>query len=363
MQALHATKTTFALLLGAAGLVGTAQAQSSVTLYTLLDLNVSRYSAGSRGGGDVTLLNDGHVNGLQGSRLGLRASEDLGGGLRAFVTLEGGINVDTGTQAQGGRAWGRQAFIGLAKSGVGEFRWGRQYILSDNVVGESAPFGNGLVNNASTGVSNAGRNLPLFFNAPRIDNALQLSSAPLLGTVLTAQVALGEGNVDRFHGLRVVHSHGPVYIGLAHEWSKSRSSGRDVNQSTTFSAAWDFGAVKVMGGAQRNQDLTTSSGAGAAAGVPLVVTGATTFTMAQASGWTLGAEVPFGALSLGLNFTRMAYESATGVSADLGKLALGGRYALSKRTFVYAGLSQATGDLKDYINQERVLQLGVRSAF
>jgi predicted porin len=344
-------------------LLGTAHAQSSVTLYALLDVNVSRYWAPSQQGGNDTLLNDGHVNGLQGSRLGFRTSEDLGGGLRAFATLEGGVNVDMGTAAQGGRAWGRQAFIGLSKQGVGELRMGRQYLLSDNVVGESAPFGNGLVNNASTSVSNSGRNLPLFFNAPRIDNALQLSTAAVPGVVVSGQVALGEGKVDRFHGLRVVHSNGPAYVGLAHEWSKSRTSGRSVNQSTTFSAAWDFGAVKLMGGAQRNQDLTTSSGAGVVAGVPLLVTAASSFTMNQARGWTLGAEVPLASFSIGLNFTRMRYGSSGGESATLGKLALGGRYALSKRSFLYGGVSQATGGLKPYINQQRVLQLGMRSAF
>jgi general bacterial porin, GBP family len=340
---------------------GAAQAQSAVTLYGLLDVNVSRYAAGSRGGGDVTLLNDGHVNGLQGSRLGVRVSEQLGGGLRAFVTMEGGVNVDTGTQAQGGRGWGRQAFIGLARAGVGEFRLGRQYILSHNVLGEGVPFDNGLVNANSIPVSNGGRNLPLFFNAPRVDNAVQVSSASLGGLTLAAQLALGEGGTDRFHGVRAVYSQGALYLGVAHEWSRVRATGKDGNKSTTATATYDLGIAKLMGGVQRNTDLTTTTGA--AAGVSFVVTGPTSFTMNQAVGWTLGSEVPLGAVTLGVNYSRMRYESASGASADLGKLALGARYALSKRSFLYGGVSQATGDLKDYINQARVVQLGMRSSF
>ena len=76
-----------AALLGAAG---TAHAQSAVTLFALIDLNVTQYKAGGKAGGDsLRVMNDGTVNGLNGSRWGVRASEDLGGGLRAGVASAG----------------------------------------------------------------------------------------------------------------------------------------------------------------------------------------------------------------------------------------------------------------------------------
>lgn len=343
---------------------GVAHAQSTVTLYTLLDVNVSRYSAGAKSnGGSLTLLNDGHVNGLQGSRWGVRVAEDLGGGLRAGAVLEGGVQVDTGAAAQGGRGFGRQAFASLALRGVGEMRFGRQYILSDAVVGECSPFGNGLVNNATTPVTNQGNSIPMFLNAPRADNVMQLQSAALGPVVLAAQYAPGEGTVDGFQGLRGTFAGGDAYAGLTYEWSRSRTTGADVNKSLTLVATYALGDIKLMGGLQRNRDLTTPSNNSAAAGVSLVVTGPTRFTMQRSDGWTVGAESTWGSLLLGLNYTRMRFEGAAGADADLGKIALGARYALSKRTFVYAGVSQATGGLKEYIVQNRVMQAGVRTAF
>jgi hypothetical protein len=98
---------------------GTASAQSSVTLYGIADAYV-QYLDGEDG---LTRLQSGGING---SRLGVRGSEDLGGGLKAIFTLETGINIDDGTTGQGGVFWGRQAFVGLG-SDFGTLTAGRQY--------------------------------------------------------------------------------------------------------------------------------------------------------------------------------------------------------------------------------------------
>lgn len=97
-----------------------AYAQSSVTLYGLVDtgIRVDRTNAGtgvSVGGGMGS-----------GSRWGIRGSEDLGGGLSAIFTLEGGYGADTGASGQGGLLFGRQAFVGLRGS-YGTLTFGRQY--------------------------------------------------------------------------------------------------------------------------------------------------------------------------------------------------------------------------------------------
>ncbi len=97
-----------------------AQAQSSVTLYGDVDqyLGYIRSSSGK----SITGLNDGAI--LR-SRLGLRGTEDLGGGLEAKFNLEQGINADSGSQADGARLFDRQAWVGI-NTPVGEFRLGRQ---------------------------------------------------------------------------------------------------------------------------------------------------------------------------------------------------------------------------------------------
>jgi general bacterial porin, GBP family len=347
-------------------LAGAACAQSSVTVFALIDLNLSQYNSGSKANaGRLRLMNDGTTNGLNGSRLGFRGTEDLGGGLRAGFLMEQGVIADTGTLGQGGRGYGRQIFLSLSKDGAGELRLGRQYILSDSVVGQGNPFSNALVNNPTTSVTNMGRNLPMFLNAPRADNVVQYQTPSFGGVVLAGQLGAGEGGFDRFHGLRAVYAAGPLYVGATYEFGKSRTTGVKNNKSLSASANYNLGFMKLEAGLQRNSDLALGSGNGAAVGVSnLIVTGATSFTLKDSDGLTLGAEVPVSsAVTLGVNFTRMNYKGTNGASNDLGKAALSARYGLSKNTFLYAGVSQATGGLKDYISQARVAQAGMRTLF
>lgn len=349
-------------------LAGASHAQSSVTLFGLIDLNLNNAKAGTAAGGaGVSTMNDGTVNGLNGTRWGMRTSEDLGGGLKAGATLESGFGADTGNSFQGGRAFGRQVFLSLGTAAAGEVRLGRQYILSDSVVGQSNPFGNALTLNPGTGVTNMGKALPMFLNAPRADNTVQYQSPNFGGVTGAVQWAPGEGTADRFYGTRLTYGAGPLFVGMAYEWNKSRTTGASTNKSMSLSANYNFGAFKVLGGIQRNRDLTTTSVNGAASGVSnLIVTGptaATTFTMDRNDGVTFGVEAPVGATTLGVNYSRVTYKAATGADADLGKLAFGARYSLSKNTFLYSSLSLATGDLKEHISQKRVVQVGLRTAF
>lgn len=345
---------------------GAVSAQSSVTLYSLIDLNVSYYKSGSTANaGSVWKMMDGTANGLNGSRVGFRGTEDLGGGLVGGFVAEMGLDASTGALGQGGRGFGRQVFVSLKQTSLGELRLGRQYILSDHLVGQGNPFSNALVNNPTTSVTNMGRNLPMFLNAPRADNVVQYA-LPNFGPVsLAGQIAPGEGTADRFHGLRATVAQGPFYVGVSYEWNKSRATGDDTNKSLSMSANYNFGFLKLLGEIQRNSDVTTTSGNGAAVGVTnLIVTGPTTFTAQDINGWSLGAEIPAGSsLVIGANYTRMSYEGAAGQESDLGKVALTARYGLSKSTFLYAGISQATGELKEYISEKRVMQAGIRTAF
>jgi GBP family porin len=361
------TRTIEKALLAAAALLaaGASQAQSSVTLYGLIDLGVNNYKAGSAAGGtNVWKLNDGVVNGLNGSRWGVRVSEDLGGGLRANAVLESGLSADTGALGQGGLAFGRQVYVGLSSKSFGEVRLGRQYILEDSTMGLSNPFGNAAVNNQGTGVTNMGRGLPFWLNAPRANNVIQYQTPTMGGFYAAAQLAPGEGTADRFHGTKLGYSFGPFNAAVSYEWNRSRSTGDNTNKSLTLAANYNFGPLKLLGGIQRNDDLTTTAGNGAFTGANLLVTsGAGTFTAAKTDGYTVGVEIPMGAMTWGINYSGVKYESAAGQDATLGKAAFAGRYGLSKSTFLYAGFSVSTGDLKDYITENRVIQAGLRMAW
>ena len=352
---------------------GAASAEDSFKVYGLLDVNLSSYTAGdlSQGtgtSGNKVVLQDGVTNGLNGSRWGIKAQKDLNGGLVAGALLEGGVNTDTGASGQGGLAFGRQIFVSLAKDGAGELRVGRQYVLSDAVIGMGNPFGNALVNNPTTGVTDVNKKLPYFLNPSRADNVLQYQTPSFSGVTAAIQLAPGETTADDFFGLRAVYANGPLNVGGSYEWNKDRSATATTattNKVFSFSANYNFGSFKLLGGLQNVTDFTTTSVNGTAGGYLNTVTGPNgTFAFTKLNGYTLGAEVPMGTVDVvGVNYTLMTYESATGVTANLGKIAASVRHDLGKDTYLYAGLSSAVGDLKDHISEKTVLQAGFRTAF
>jgi len=112
--------------LAAMALAAQAHAQSSVTLYGVIDNGID-YTNNVQGS-KVFEMQSGYV---QGSRWGLKGTEDLGGGLTTVFKIESGFNADNGALGQGGLGFGRQAFVGLADARLGTLTIGRQY---DSVV-------------------------------------------------------------------------------------------------------------------------------------------------------------------------------------------------------------------------------------
>lgn len=176
-------------------------AQSNVTLYGVADM-FYQYTDGAN---SLSRLQSG---GLSGSRFGLRGTEDLGGGLRANFTLEGGINVDDGTSGQGGALFGRAAHLGLTGS-FGTVTLGRQYsalfaasnehsAFSSSPAGPSTAliggFGGGyeLIRGASaTGIppqaGASGNGGPI-----RVNNSIKYESPSLYGFKLSGLYGAGE---------------------------------------------------------------------------------------------------------------------------------------------------------------------------
>jgi len=115
-------KKSLIVVAAAASFASVAHAQSSVTLYGLLDAgltytsNVAHNSKWAAGSG-----------GINQSMFGLRGSEDLGGGLKAIFTLESGFNINNGKFANNNGMFNRQAFVGLSSAQFGTVTLGRQY--------------------------------------------------------------------------------------------------------------------------------------------------------------------------------------------------------------------------------------------
>lgn len=105
----------------ASSATGTVFAQSSVTLYGVIDTAID---ISNNGYGTLTRMGPG---GSVGSRLGLTGKEDLGGGWSTIFTLENGFGVSDGALQQGGLLFGRQAFAGVQSDRFGTLTFGRQY--------------------------------------------------------------------------------------------------------------------------------------------------------------------------------------------------------------------------------------------
>ncbi|UDM52689.1 porin [Cupriavidus sp. MP-37] len=113
-------------LAGTALSVPLAAAAQSVTLYGVFDTGVeyvNNVGPSKDGVARVPVL-----TGTVPSRWGLRGSEDLGGGLKSVFVLESGFAPDSGQANQGGRLFGRQAFVGLSGN-WGQVALGRQYTM------------------------------------------------------------------------------------------------------------------------------------------------------------------------------------------------------------------------------------------
>lgn len=179
------TKTTrlncllgLSLLAAACG----AQAQSTVTLYGILDAGV-RYGSGLDAANAASALSTTAISsGINTtSRFGMRGVEDLGGGLKATFNLEGGINVDTGASVSATKLFDRAATVGL-QGDWGTLTAGRQTTVLADAVGAVDPMGvrySGFNPNVSIAALSAHR-LGLEYGAAgsttgtyRLDNSLK----------------------------------------------------------------------------------------------------------------------------------------------------------------------------------------------
>lgn len=186
----------------AAALPTFAQAQSSVTLYGILDAGLEYSNANANALGDdptATPLGDTQATlrvksgVLSGSRVGIRGSEDLGGGLRGIFTVEHRLNVDTGDSTNTA-FWSGQAFVGVASS-WGQLTLGRQYTPLYNALAPADFSGNAGYNNWSGFTGNMmGTVTP---QGPiRLNNSIAYKSPTFGGLTAFLTYAPGENPVN-----------------------------------------------------------------------------------------------------------------------------------------------------------------------
>lgn len=169
-----------------------AFAQGSVTLYGILDEginyvnNVQTAQAGAPNGrtGASQWMMASSV--MQGTRWGLRGSEDLGGGYKAIFVVESGFDVGTGKFQQGGTFFGRQSWVGISSNTWGSLTLGRQYdsIVDSIGVMQAGSYGMGAFADHPGDIDNVA-------DVERVNNAIKYTSPNLRGLTLTGLYSPG----------------------------------------------------------------------------------------------------------------------------------------------------------------------------
>lgn len=312
-----------------------AHAQSSVTLYGVIDAGVSYVNNSRDATGHSSRLAKFDDGVAQGTRWGLKGSEDLGGGLKAIFTLENGFSIANGTLGQGNREFGRQAYVGLAKNGVGALTFGRQYSLSTDVLAAYSTGGNTVAGNYAFHINDVDQ-----LASSRIDNSVKFASANFSGVTFGAlygfsnqagafagSLANGAANPgsSRTYSFGLNYAAGPVGVGAAYTDIRYPGNATIANTAlTNVQELRTFGlGARYLLGPATFWALWTNTRFVPVAGTALLF-----------DAYDVGAKYAFTpALSAGLGYTYMHLNDAA--KGHFNQVDLSLDYALSKRTDVY----------------------------
>lgn len=352
--------------------------------------------------------------GIQDSRWGFRGTEDLGGGLKAFFTLESGFNIPTGQLNNGagalagnsptqttvsantslnGQLFSRQAFVGLSSDTLGSVAFGRNY----------APFYDIAV--AYDPVQNSQLFSPLGFSGTigggggvsedtRVDNSIKYKNKIgdfNFGALYKFGGIAGNSTAEGGYTLNVGYEAGPFGIQGAYEYFKDALktgnstvagdiSATDYNTSSFMLAGkYSFGEATIKAGFET---YTLKAPSDSAASLGLVgsslygytVGNATTFASADQKTdiWFVGGDYNFTpALNLAVGFydqNPKRSDDAKQLSGNIYSYSALLDYHFSKRTDVYYGLmySQYKGDQypsATYNSSNYVTAVGLRHKF
>jgi predicted porin len=345
-----------AVAVGAAIFSMSLSAQTTVQIYGIADAGVeyvNNVPVGATGSptASVVRLQSGNESS---SRIGFRGREELDGGLAAIFTLENGFALDNGTLAQGGRLFGRQAYVGLAGRN-GEIQLGRQTTV---IYDFGVAFDPISAARYATSVFD-----PAYFS--RADNAVKYVGS-FGGLKVEGQYSFGYDSlianggevpgafkVGKEMGAHASYAADRFQIGAAYDRQNGTSvaTAANQNQRMVVGGSLDFKPVRLLAGYQRQ----------------MVETGPT--TTANKLYWAALRYTPDAAVTL--TPAVYVYDPA-GSSNKSTMFTVLGSYALSKRTDLYSQLAfmknqgAATLGMSGKVNpgnNQRALTVGVRHVF
>lgn len=371
-------KKTLIALAALGAVASSAMAQSSVTLYGIVDLGIvkqNRADTASALGGVGMSNKELNVAQATKSRIGFRGVEDLGGGLSAKFALEHRLTPDNGAQ-NGGQFWD-QSIVGLTSQSFGEITLGRDYGPTFYTQYLLDPWLNqGVAEVGGTTYAFAGYNAG--GHTARYNNGIFYKMAANGFTLMLSSSLSEEDGKDNRYGLAVNYSAGPLFVTAAYDQNPSSLNGTpfladdETDNLVLLGASYDFGFIK-----------------------PRVLYGQSTIQTplgeAKPKAFTIAATIPMGTNLIKIGYTQIDWDAASPLAqgaavALLGssdpqdqlngfnalgalaaaddtkqqKFAIGYEHVLSKRTALYTDL--AYGKTK---NGESVsaVDFGIRHAF
>jgi predicted porin len=237
-------KSVLAAAAACAAASGVVHAQSSVTLYGIIDVGVNYVSNLKTGGGSHAFaLTDGPP---QASRWGLKGAEDLGGGTKAVFVLENGFSVANGTLSQGGRMFGRQAYVGLSNTSLGTLTVGRQYDAVVDYLGP--PTANGTYGGGYFSHMFDSDNTD---NNTRFDNSVKYKSLSYGGLSFEGVYGFsnqsGGFNKNQAWSVGAGYTNGPVALNAAYQQYNNPGANTDGAISSTADATFVAGRQRIFG--------------------------------------------------------------------------------------------------------------------
>jgi len=371
-------KKLLATLVLSLGMTAVAQAQSSVTVYGLLDVGIQgRNVKGSPTTSTNTFNSDQFASGAEsGSRIGFRGVEDLGGGTTTFFTVETGV---TPTNTTVSTWFNRQSFVGIGQKGLGNVAIGTQYGPIWKAMGTTDP---GQQNNVigsvifpQAGTDGGQAQFDAAYTG-RFGNSLTATSERVAGFSANALYALnntnsaqtgpttGGTNNSNAYGLGLDYSRGAFYAIVAYQNLKSEVTatptasitnwvGTNTTDNQLYAAAtYQLKSVKLFAN-YIDRKITSNLDSNQFLNRSGQQIGARGFVTKAIEGWASvgnGKYSAFGANQPTANFT--AYQ-------------VGANYWMSKRTNLYTilGSSQTSSTSNTASLSGNMYAAGIRHTF
>jgi len=376
---------------------GAAQAQSSVTVYGIMDAGLSasnRYIAGTSTQTQSTAAGGQESS----SRIGFKGSEDLGGGQSAFFTAEFGVNVAKNNFSGSTNSYNnasfdnRQSFVGIKDNKLGAVSFGRQYSVTHVAISNTDAMGG---NNLIGGTTYVGGNstsdfasTPSYGNSAyilRLSESVQYESPKFMGANVLLQASTNKKNSNTTQ----TNTNDTTSAALDWTFQSARLiASRSINKvNTTITAASDQGlAQSLYVGANNLKQTETAVGGTYDFGVAKVYANylstilegtigtSTLGTQGKRTAQEVGFNVPYGKFLIKAKYgsgssnmsaaTTLSTSSITSSSYNFRGYQAGADYLMSKRTNLYALYGRASGDLSATTNYAaNQVAIGVRHTF